>query len=287
VLIAVWLAAAWSATNGSGSSAARSRRRCRRVGRAAHRRGHDRGRAPAARRRRGCGGATGDLLRRGASTSLRLTYCGTGSADRLARPGRRAAAVRAGTGPAARAAGHADVARLFSQGGVLAGASPGSSYPSVGIRRMRITRKIIVLDAADLEAESSFWSALLGGKADAEGTRTPARLEPSLARRMQHAPAARAVVGRIEPAIHRLLRAGKFGVPEHRQAAEIGVRSPGRQASGPVARETSRLAHRRSSWTAPFRRGRPFGTELARVSRGVSYDSPSASASSPGAKSAG
>lgn len=33
---------------------------------------------------------------------------------------------------------------------------------------MRITRKIIVLDAADLEAESSFWSALLGGKADAE-----------------------------------------------------------------------------------------------------------------------
>ena len=33
---------------------------------------------------------------------------------------------------------------------------------------MRITRKIIVLDAADLEAESSFWSALLGGKAEPE-----------------------------------------------------------------------------------------------------------------------
>ena len=52
----------------------------------------------------------------------------------------------------------------------------------------------------------------------------------------------------------------KFGGPEHGQAAEMGVRSSGRQASGPVARKTSRLAHRRSSWMAPFRRGRPFGT---------------------------
>ena len=41
-------------------------------------------------------------------------------------------------------------------------------------------------------------------------------------------------------------------------AAEMGVRSTGRQASGPVARRTSRLAHRRSSWMAPSRRGRPF-----------------------------
>jgi hypothetical protein len=40
----------------------------------------------------------------------------------------------------------------------------------------------------------------------------------------------------------------------------MGVRSKGGQASGPVARKTSRLAHRRSSWMAPFRRGRSLGT---------------------------
>lgn len=56
---------------------------------------------------------------------------------------------------------------------------------------------------------------------------------------------------------------GKFGGPEHRQAAEMGVRLTGRQASGPVARKTSRLAHRRSSWMAPFRRGRLFGSSSA------------------------
>ena len=56
---------------------------------------------------------------------------------------------------------------------------------------------------------------------------------------------------------------GKFGGPEHRQAAEMGVRLSGRQASGPVARKTSRLAHRRSSWMAPFRRGRLFGSSAA------------------------
>jgi predicted enzyme related to lactoylglutathione lyase len=33
---------------------------------------------------------------------------------------------------------------------------------------MQIKQKILVFDAPDLEAESSFWSALLGGKADAE-----------------------------------------------------------------------------------------------------------------------
>jgi catechol 2,3-dioxygenase-like lactoylglutathione lyase family enzyme len=33
---------------------------------------------------------------------------------------------------------------------------------------MRIARQIVVLDAADLDAESSFWAALLGGTVDAE-----------------------------------------------------------------------------------------------------------------------
>jgi catechol 2,3-dioxygenase-like lactoylglutathione lyase family enzyme len=33
---------------------------------------------------------------------------------------------------------------------------------------MRITRTIVVLDAADLDAESSFWAGLLGGTVDAE-----------------------------------------------------------------------------------------------------------------------
>jgi catechol 2,3-dioxygenase-like lactoylglutathione lyase family enzyme len=33
---------------------------------------------------------------------------------------------------------------------------------------MEITRTIIVLDAADLDAASSFWAALLGGTVDAE-----------------------------------------------------------------------------------------------------------------------
>jgi len=33
---------------------------------------------------------------------------------------------------------------------------------------MRIARQIVVLDAPDLDAESSFWAALLGGTVDAE-----------------------------------------------------------------------------------------------------------------------
>ena len=33
---------------------------------------------------------------------------------------------------------------------------------------MRITRQIVVLDAADLTAESTFWAALLGGTVEAE-----------------------------------------------------------------------------------------------------------------------
>lgn len=33
---------------------------------------------------------------------------------------------------------------------------------------MKITRTIVVLDAADLEAESSFWAGLLGGTVDAD-----------------------------------------------------------------------------------------------------------------------
>jgi predicted enzyme related to lactoylglutathione lyase len=33
---------------------------------------------------------------------------------------------------------------------------------------VKITRQIVVFDAADLNAESSFWSALLGGTVDAE-----------------------------------------------------------------------------------------------------------------------
>jgi hypothetical protein len=33
---------------------------------------------------------------------------------------------------------------------------------------MRIARQIVVFDAADLAAESSFWAAVLGGKVDAE-----------------------------------------------------------------------------------------------------------------------
>jgi predicted enzyme related to lactoylglutathione lyase len=33
---------------------------------------------------------------------------------------------------------------------------------------MKITRQIVVFDAADLSAESAFWAALLGGRVDAE-----------------------------------------------------------------------------------------------------------------------
>ncbi|CAN5305062.1 hypothetical protein BH24ACT9_BH24ACT9_15290 [soil metagenome] len=33
---------------------------------------------------------------------------------------------------------------------------------------MKIARQIIVFDAADLNAESSFWAGLLGGTVDAE-----------------------------------------------------------------------------------------------------------------------
>jgi predicted enzyme related to lactoylglutathione lyase len=33
---------------------------------------------------------------------------------------------------------------------------------------MKITRRIVVLDAADLSAESSFWASLLGGTVDAD-----------------------------------------------------------------------------------------------------------------------
>src|ERR1700678_2209876 len=33
---------------------------------------------------------------------------------------------------------------------------------------MRITRQIVVLDAADLTSESAFWAGLLGGTVDAE-----------------------------------------------------------------------------------------------------------------------
>jgi catechol 2,3-dioxygenase-like lactoylglutathione lyase family enzyme len=35
-------------------------------------------------------------------------------------------------------------------------------------RSMRITRRIVVLDAADLDAESTFWARLLGGRVEAE-----------------------------------------------------------------------------------------------------------------------
>jgi predicted enzyme related to lactoylglutathione lyase len=34
---------------------------------------------------------------------------------------------------------------------------------------MRINRQIVVLDAADMAAESSFWAGLLGGTVEAEG----------------------------------------------------------------------------------------------------------------------